>query len=495
MGPREGAACDLLHSGQSELSMSCKVTRSLEVDIVVAGGGPAGVAAAVAAARTGARVLLVERYGFLGGNATAGLVGPFTANYFRDRLMIAGIFQEIVDRLKSRGASPGTLKCPYPPGTTFGTGGYITPFDPNALRVVFDELVCSAGVQLLFHSWVSDVHHDSDGRVDGLIVENKGGVYRLHANVVVDATGDGDVAAWAGAQYEVGDCGNRRVQPATLMVHLHDVDVDRVIEFVKAHPEEFAWKTLPIAAAGLAPGLRREHVAGSGFMSLIREAKAAGQLDLGRNRITFFSGVYEGQFILNATRVGDFDATDPEALTCAEMDARQQAISVVNFARRMIPGLADARIASLATHLGVRESRRIVGEYVLTADDVLRGRRFPDSIGCGAYGIDLHKTAPVSGKESLDDTWIELDDAYDFPYRCLVPRGLESLLVCGRPISTTHKAMASTRVMNQCMVTGQAAGVAAAIASMRALPIRDVPIHELQRNLVRQGSIVRCAEE
>jgi len=357
--------------------MSGKATRTLQADLVVAGGGPAGVCAAVAAARAGARVLLIERYGFLGGNATAGLVGPFTANYFRDALMIAGLFQEIVDRLKAKGASPGTLKCPYPPGTTFGTGGYITPFDPNALRVVLDELVRESGVQVLLHSQVTDVLAAPDGCVSGLVAENKGGAARLLAKVVVDATGDGDVAAWSGVEFEVGDSDTGATQPATLMIHLAGVDVDAVIRYVKAHPDEFPWKTLPVASEHLVAGMRREHVAGSGFLSLVREAKTTGELRMGRNRITFFSGVYEGQFILNATRVGEFDATDPDALARAEMDARQQAMSLVEFVRHRLPGFGGARIASLATHLGVRESRRIVGEYVLTAEDVLRGRRFP----------------------------------------------------------------------------------------------------------------------
>lgn len=475
--------------------MCAKTTTTLEVDVVVAGGGPAGVCAAVAAARAGARTLLVERYGFLGGNATAGLVGPFTTSYFGDTLVIAGLFQEIVALLTARHASPGTLKCPYPSGTTFGTGGYITPFDPYALRVVLDDLVRAAGVQTLLHSWVSDVLQHSDTCVAGLVVENKGGTYRLLADVVVDATGDGDVAAWAGSQYEVGESGDHAVQPATLMVHLHNVDVDAVIAYVEAHPEEFAWRTLPTAATDLAPGLRGEHVAGSGFLSLIREAKAARKLELGRNRITFFSGVYEGQFILNATRVGGFDAMDPEALSCAEMEGRQQAISVVDFARRMIPGFADARIAALATHMGVRESRRVVGRYMLTAEDIVRGRRFADAVGCGAYPIDLHRTVALSPDEPMDDEWLELEDAYDFPYRCLVPQDIEGLLVAGRPISTTHKAMASTRLMNQCMVTGQAAGVAAAIASRREVSTQDVPTRELQETLRRQGAIVRGVSE
>lgn len=472
---------------------SIRRTTDLQTDVVVAGGGPAGVAAAVAAARLGARTLLVERYGFLGGNATAGLVGPFTANYFGDRLMIAGFFQEIVDCLCAIGSSPGTLKCPYPPGTTFGTGGYITPFDPNALRIVLDELVCESGAEVLFHSQVVDVLTTSEGYVTGIVVQTKGGTLRLQTRVVVDASGDGDVAAWAGANFQLGDPSTGGAQPATLMMYLSGVDVDEVIHYVSAHPNEFAWKTIPMAERPLAQGLRRVYVAGSGFLSLVREAKAAGELRLGRNRITFFSGIHDGQFIVNATRVGGFDPTDPEALTQAEIEARRQAMSLVGFAQRRLPGFGSARIESLATHLGIRESRRITGEYILSAEDVLRGRRFHDAVGCGVYPIDLHKGVGVSPEDPMDDVWTELDDAYDFPYRCLIPSGLEGLLVCGRHISTTHEAMASTRLMNQCMVTGQAAGTAAAIACKMGVEVRGVPIAGLQQSLISQGAIVRRA--
>lgn len=451
----------------------------------MAGGGPAGVCAAVAASRAGVRVLLVERHGYLGGNATGGLVGPFSTNYFAGKKVIAGLLDEVIERLAAKGATLGTQRCPYPPGTTFGTGGWITTFDSEVLKVVFDEMTLEAGVALSLHTCVVGAEV-SQKELKGIYLQSKAGRHWIKGGVFVDATGDGDLAAFARARHEIGD-ETGMGQPATLIFELAGVDLAAIKQYMIDHPEEFAWQTFP----ELPSNPEQTCVAGSGFIGLIRQAKEKGELDLGRNRITFFSGVRPGWLKVNATRASGVDALNPVSLTKAETDARAQAFSLLKFMRQYVPGCQQAELARMGSYLGIRESRRIMGEYVLTAEDVLSGKRFNDAIGCGAYPLDKHKTGVVPAGEAMDDVWVELEDAYDIPYRCLVPLDVERLLVAGRPISVTHEAMASTRLMAHCMVTGQAAGVAAAISAREGVSPRSIPAKQIQAELTAQGAYIR----
>lgn len=457
-------------------------------DIVIIGGGVSGVAAAVGARRIGAKVLLVERHSYLGGNATGGLVGPFSTTYFDNKKVIAGIVDDIIIRLQMSRATLGTQKCPYPPGTTFGTGGWITTFDHEILKFVLDDLVNEAKIEVLFGTQLTNVEVSESGEICLLTVVSKGGTLQIKGNLFIDATGDGDLAVLAGAKYEIGSA-NGDIQPATLMVDIANVEIEKIVQYAINYPEEFAWITFP----EYSKDPNRVCVAGSGFVSHIRDAKKKGDLILGRNRITFFSGVQKNRMKLNATRVNYVEIDNNESITSAEFEARKQARSLLDFVQQYLPGCRNARICAMGDYIGIRESRRIMGEYVLTREDVLSGARFDDAIGCGAYPIDKHKSGEQGDEEILDDVWIELQDAYDFSYRCLLPLGIDNLLVAGRPISTTHDAMASTRLMVHCMVTGQAAGVAAGISTQTGKKPKDIDIKFLQKELKKQNVFIRSS--
>lgn len=462
------------------------VITNFQADVVVVGGGVAGVMAAVAAGRTGVRVLLVERCGFLGGNATGGLVGPFSTTYFNDEKVIAGLTDEVIERLDELGATLGTQKCPYPPGTTFGTGGWITTFDAEKLKFVLDDMVAGAGVQVLYNTQMHHVNLSEKNTINDVLVHSKAGTHSISGKIFIDATGDGDLAALSGAKFNVGS-EDGEIQPATLIVDVSNVDLNKIKQYMVVHPEEFAWSTFP----EYDKNPTRPCVAGSGFLSLIRNAKQNGELQLGRSRITFFSGVNEGQLKLNATRVNTRKIDDLETLSASEVEGRNQVRSLVNFIKKYIPGCENAEICAMGDYIGVRESRRVIGEYILNREDVLSGARFPDAIGCGAYPIDKHKPDDYGDDVILDDVWIELEDAYDIPYRCLLPLGIDNLLVAGRPISTTHDAMGSTRLMVHCMVTGQAAGAAAALSIRSRKNPRNISIESLQTELINQNAFIR----
>ncbi|GIP37257.1 hypothetical protein J31TS4_05370 [Paenibacillus sp. J31TS4] len=438
-------------------------------DVAVLGGGPAGIAAALAAARAGAKTILVERYGFLGGMSTAALVYPWmTFHTAAGRQVIRGIAQEIVDRLVERDASPGHLR------DTIGFVHTLTPYNPEVYKALVFELLKEAGVRLLLHSLVT--HTDvKDGRIAGVGIHTKSGPGLIRAKVFVDASGDGDVAYLSGAPWEQGNEANK-VQPMTMKFRMKGVRLDEVKTYMIRHPEEFYEKSL-------ISELDRLPLTGvMGFYSKWKEA----ELPIPREGLLFFTGPGEDEVLVNVSRISGLDPTKVEELTEAEMEGRRQVFLLEAFFRSQIPGFADARVIGTGAQVGVRETRRIVGEYVLQGRDVLAGRRFDDVIARSGYPIDIHNPEGVG----VTANFIREGGAYDIPYRSIVPRGIENLLLAGRCISTSHEAQATTRLTPSCMAIGQAAGAAAAIAAGQRLAVNDVPMAELHRELLRGDALL-----
>jgi len=436
-------------------------------DVAVLGGGPAGIAAALAAARAGARTALVERYGFLGGMSTAALVYPWmTFHTESGRQVIRGIAQEIVDRLAARGASPGHLR------DTIGFVHTVTPFDPEVYKVLAHEMLREAGVRVLLHAWADDVE-TSGGRIRRLTLRGKSGPVTLEARMYVDATGDGDIAFRAGAPWEQGDR-EGRVQPMTMKFRMRGVDVGEIKAYMKRHPEEFYGRSL-------IPELDRLPLTGvMGFYSIWKRAA----LPIPREGLLFFIGPRGDEALINVSRVSGLDPTRMEDLTEAELEGRRQALMLERFLREFVPGFRHAALAQVGTQIGVRETRRIRGLYMLSGEDVLSGRRFADCIARSGYPIDIHDPSGAGVTTGM----IRGGGAYDIPYRSLVPLGVENLLLAGRCISATHEAQATARLTPSCMAVGQAAGAAAAIAAREGLAAAEVPIHRLQRLLLSQGA-------
>jgi glycine/D-amino acid oxidase-like deaminating enzyme len=440
-------------------------------DVLVVGGGPAGLGAALGASAAGARVILAERYGFFGGNATAALVMPWMSSFTQHpaarthnegqlfptdhgvgEAVIGGVHALFLERLiRAGGAIAPSVDT-----------GYVVPFDPEVFKRVALDLLDEAGVQFLLHALATDVL--GDGRVQGVVFATKSGPVVIEAETVVDCTGDGDVAAQAGAPYEIGRDTDGLVQPMTLMFRMVQFQRAAFEAYVRAHPAQ--WHGV------------------HGLWDLVQQATAAGELQLPREDILLFGTPHDEEVAVNSTRVTRVLGVDVWDLTYAEWESRRQMRQIAAFLQKYVPGFEDAYLVQSGVNVGVRETRRILGDYVLTVDDLLQAKKFDDGIARGAYPIDIHSP---TGKGTILKR-LPPGEAYDLPLRCLLPQGVEQLLVAGRCISGTHEALSSYRVSPICMATGQAAGVCAALAARLGTPPRTVPVAQVQAELRRQGA-------
>lgn len=455
-------------------------------DVIVVGGGPSGFVAAIAAARTGATTLLVERYGFLGGMATAASLGPISPFHFGDEQVIEGIPQEFIDRLVEAGGSTGHMKCTNP----HGSGSYLCFYDHQFYKWVALQMVLEAGVTPLFHSFVGDVIV-KDNRVTGVVAVNKSGYQIFRAKVVVDASGDGDVAARAGVPFIKGREGDGKLQPVTMMFDMGNVDASALKRYMDTHLEDFEWASECVAIRPIPERLRHEYFVAQGFKDMISEARKRNEVYLGRDTILFLTTVHYGVFHFNSTRVVNIDGTRAEELTRGEIDARRQVMSLSDFLIRRIPGFQNAYLQNTGIQIGVRESRHILGEYVLTGEDVRGGVKQPDVVARGYFPIDIHDVKGAGGYSPGQGAWIELDDSYDIPYRCLIPRDFDGLLIAGRAISATHEAHGSFRTQGGVMAIGQAAGTAAGLSALSGVQPRELEVKTLQDRLLQDGACLR----
>lgn len=401
-----------------------------EVDVVVAGGGPAGVAAAIASARQGARTLLLERHGFLGGMGTAALVNPFMSYFSGRKQLVQGIFQEMVDRLKARSA--------------YGGSGHAWSFDPEELKFTLNEMCLESGVQLQFHTFVVDSIVENE-TVTGIITESKSGRQMIRSKVYIDCTGDGDLAARSGAEFKIGRESDGKCQPASIMFRMGNVNTDK-----KA-----------------------------------REYAVANEPRLPQGRVLFFKMPRDGEVVVNMTRVVDLDATNVDELSRAEIEGRAQVKEIVDYLKQNVEGFENSYLIETGPQIGIRESRRIMGEYLLTADDVLNCSKFDDVIARCSYMIDIHN--PTG--QGTEKARLPKGDWYEIPYRCLLPKGFTNLMAAGRCISSTHEAHSSLRIQATCYAMGQAAGTAAAIAVKTDTLPKDIQVKSLQKILIEANAL------
>jgi FAD dependent oxidoreductase len=421
-------------------------------DVVVVGAGSAGSSAAISAGLEGARTLLIDRLAFMGGTSTA-VLDTFYAFYTPGESpvrVVGGLGWEVVGRLTALGVA-------FERPNTYGAGTGVT-YDPETLKVVWEEFAADAGVELLLHTWATGVRL-ADDRLEALRIWNKGGERWVEAAVFVDASGDADVAAMAGAAYEdLATTG--KVQSLSTLFRLANVDVARAAETKKAD-----------------------------LWARMREAAATGRYNLPRLEGSWHRTPFDGVVMVHMTRIPNVDATDPVALTRAELEGRRQVREYHRFLRDCVPGFERSVVVATSPSIGVRESRRVIGDYQLTRDDVLSARRFDDEIAlCGAP-IEDHGTGG-----GTDWQYVAGGAVYGIPYRCLLPRGVEGLLVAGRCFSATHDAHASARSMATCMAMGQAAGTAAAVSARGGVTPRAIAPDDLRARLSAAGALLETGE-
>lgn len=442
-----------------------------KTDVIIAGGGTSGTVAAIAAARKGLKVLLVDKNGFLGGMNTAAMVCPIMSFHAGNKQIIRGIADEIIERLKKRGGSIGHVRDPL------GVVSTITPIEPEILKQVYFEMIREClNINLLLHTFVSGAVVEN-GDVKGITCVNKNGTRTYQAKLFIDATGDGDLASACKAEYVEGRVDDGFAQPMTLMFKMGGVDLGKIRAYMKENPEQFILDD----EADI-----DKYLAVSGFFNLIEEARKNGDFTVHRDRVLLFEGINNGEVFINMSRIKKLKGTNAGDLTRAEMVGHAQVDEIISFLRKYVPGFPDSYLIAVGSYTGVRETRRITGRYTLSAEDVIEGRGFTDSIATCSFPIDIH--------DPLDDNlkWIRKNKNtfYDIPFRVMLPRKLKNLIVTGRCISASHEALASARISATAMALGQAAGTAAAVAFLHNLQFPDIDVSEVQRSLQEQGAIV-----
>ena len=417
-------------------------------DVVVVGAGSAGSSAAITAARAGAATLLVDRLAFMGGTSTA-VLDTFYAFYTpgeAPRRVVGGLGWEVASRLTAAGVA-------FERPNTYGAGTGVT-YDAEALKVLWERLAEDAGVELLLHAWATGARVEA-ARVTAVRLWTKGGERWIEAGVVVDASGDADVCHLAGAGYDDARSSGG-VQSLSTLFKLANVDIARAAEV----PRRELWARMA-------------------------EAAASGEYRLPRVEGSWHRTPYEGVALIHMTRVPGVDPVDPESLTAAEVEGRRQVQEYARFLRDRVPGFERSVLVATSPAIGVRESRRVHGDYRLTREDVLEARRFADEVAlCGAPIEDHHAGGDTAW------SYVAGGGVYGIPYRALLPAGLEGLLAAGRCFSATHDAHASARSMATCMAMGQAAGTAAAMAVVGGTTPRGVDPARLRKRLADDGALL-----
>jgi len=459
---------------------------TVSTDVVVAGAGVGGFSASLAAARAGAKVMLVDSHSFIGGVATQAMMAAFVATNHID-----GISRDLLDELAKFGGAPD-YNTPRKVGNI--------PFDPEIFKTVALDMVLKAGVKVLFYTQVCEPVI-INGEVKGVVIETKAGRSVILAKQTIDCTGDADLVYRAGGEVNFGRQGDNKTRPITLLFRLGNVDVYKIMEYVEKNPEELQPQyrgSKPLIFNGNEEVVQRL----SGFYKLVEEAKAKGEL---YDEIHYFRlenlQVNRRIVYCNTARAYNLNGTNPEDLTQAEIILRKQILKIVAFARKYIPGCENSFLIDISSSLGVRETRRIVGEYTVSEDDAYNDCKFDDAFMTvkgnlvkrpRPIELDVHMPEPIEGSEK---DWLERypervpnePHTYQLPYRCLIPKGIRNLLVAGKIIGVCHMLDGFTRNMIPCMRFGQTAGTAAALAARKGITPKDLAFSEIKTELIRQG--------
>ena len=441
-------------------------------DVIVIGGGMAGCAASASCAKLGRSTLLIDQFGYLGGWATAALVNPFMPHHTSDgKQLVGGFFDEILQGLAEL------------------DGLLVNSFDTEILKYVLQEIVLKSSAEIRLHTFFESASQDEDGNIT-VQINSKSGAEQLKCRRLIDCSGDGDAAASLGAKYEMGN-EDGLTQAATLMFDMGGVDLVKALAFVRDNPDQMRFpKLAPDVDIGqLSEGI----ISVAGYYDLIESASRIGEYDAPGDLIFYIGKPRKGEVTFNTTHIGHVNGVNASDLTRAEIEGRRQMMSIVAFARKYVPGFENAYLLRSAEHIGVRETRRITGEYIFSALDVVEARKFEDAICRLAYPVDVHsgkgdgytKDEEYSGPQAPPP-----GDWYEIPYRCLLPLRIENVLIAGRCVSSTQAGHGAIRIMPACVAMGQAAGVAAAISLESGVSPRMIDVSILLNRLKKQGALV-----
>lgn len=447
--------------------------QNLTYDVVIIGGGPAGTVAAIASARSGAKTLLVEQNGYLGGMLTMAGTGPQMTFHAGSTQVVQGIAEEIVARLVKEGFSPGHME------DFVGYASSVTPFDAEGMKLILETMVKEAGADLLYHTVYTGCEWE-DRKIRKVRLYGKQGFFDVSASVFIDASADADLATHAGIGSVYGREEDHLAQPMTMNIKVSNVNRDKMIEYIKNNSGDML-ETIPFERLQLIPRSGMQ-----GAYSIIRMAKEKGEFPIDRDMVLCFETNNPGEYILNMSRIIKKSALDSFDLTEAEIEGRKQAHAIVAFMRNYIPGFEHAVIVTTGPHIGIRESRKINGAYRLTASDLLENKMFEDAIAMGGYPIDIH--SPDGG--TMEHHYLKKGSWYSIPYRCLYTNELDNLLVAGRCISATHEACAAVRVTPILMAISEGAGTAAAIAAKQGIGVAAIDVAQLQNLLKDHGAFL-----
>jgi hypothetical protein len=414
----------------------------LSYDVIVAGGGIAGLAAAVKASRTGVKTLLIEQYGFTGGSATAGMVSPFMKHTVHGIPLTKGIFQELEEGMIRR------------------NGMIDNGFSGIAFRLAAFELLRKAGVDILPNAVLMNATL-TDRSLQSVDVLYEGTVYTIQGTVFIDTTGDAQLVYLAGLPYEKGEDG--RLQSMTLFFRMGNINIPRALDYINTHRDNFfEWMDYNFNLNKI--------ISVGGYFSFVKKAHREGRLSDHVKYIFYTTLPHSGEASFNTSNILELDGTRSEDMTRAEIEGRRQVMDVVHLLQTKIPGFEKAWLLETAAQVGIRETRRIVGDYVMTGRDVLEGRKFEDMIARASYGIDIH------GAKGESDRMEELKegDFYTIPFRSLIHRNAENVLSAGRCLSATREGHAAIRIMPTSAATGEAAGAAAGLSVADNIPLRSL---------------------
>ncbi|WP_243767373.1 FAD-dependent oxidoreductase [Paenibacillus agricola] len=429
---------------------------SYQPDVVVLGGGAAGVAAAIAASRNGASTLLIEQRGYLGGMGTAALVPAFCPYTDGEKPVVRGIGLDLMETMKL--ASGDEFLSMYKDRLDW------VPIDVEVLKRVYDDAVLESGAHVLFHTLADQVLMD-EGHIQGIVISNKTGRSVVQAKLYIDATGDADIAAMAGVAFDKG--GNEaELQPGTMCFLVCGADKDRYDRFLAETGQK------------------------SSLIETIQEAMRNGDLPDGRKRISGTAWISKSVVGFNFGHIFGIDGTNTEDLSRAAIEGRRLIERQLRFLHKYVPGFEQAHLVHSGDQIGIRETRRIVGDYKLVVEDFINARTFEDDIARNSYFIDIHL---ANAQSTMIVKHLDPGESHGIPYRCMLPVGVENLIVPGRSVSSDRPVQGSVRVMPNCFAMGQAAGTAAAMiavdtALQSRLGFRQVDIPDLQQRLIEQGA-------